>query len=351
MNAVNPDVPRNEARIYRFKVTSREPAEVELASPDPLPIESQMVFKDLFTFDRSGQTPKNFERQYQAYERKIESVVDRLKEKIGPLVESMQDGNCIEIPYDFELEQLLFEVFTLKFINFGRNPYGVRKFLNSLPREISNFVPNDPELQRIYDSISHITEEECRRHLKRLNITLDEYQEWLRALFILLLPSGTQRPDTDETFDSLLEEVAYDLVHDPNCHCEMRIDVLSEDQPYSFLVSDRTYFYSEQSKARLILHFNVTSNLALTFQIVYPSTLENSLRLMARQGFPNKSHETIEKAIKETKRELTERLENRLCLNDLEFVAWFNQHTILQAHSHVFCSRPAILGAEISDSS
>jgi hypothetical protein len=347
MNAVDPEKDREHAEIFRFRIMSREPPILQLVKNDPVLIESQMCIKDLFSFDSSGRMRKNFERFFEIYEHKIEEAVRKLREKIDPIASRLAGGGTRDLSHDKSLDDILFDIWVLKFINFGRNPYGVRKFLNSLPPTIQNLAPTDPDYRRIYNLIDNLNKQECASKLNKLRISLEEYKEWLKALFILLLPIENSHTQRNARFRTPIEEIAFHLFHDDLQYRFVRIDVLSESSPVSFLVSDRAYFYSSQTADRMDLHFNVTSKIAMSFMSVNLDQGRQQSIEEARRLFPSLAPSQLHDMIEQLRVEIATTLQKHLFVDDKEWAKWFNQATIYQAHDHVFCNQRDVFGAKV----
>jgi hypothetical protein len=347
MNAVDPNAKREDAVIYKFRIIEPDPPKIQLVNDNPVKVEEEMAFEDLFTFDRSNFIRKNFERFFEEYETEINKVVKNLEIKLKPLLAKIDTDGHADITHLNDFDSAIFNIWTLKFINIGRNPYGVRKFRNSLPPNVQNYYPTDPTLSALYDKILELNENDVSVDMKTLGITLEEYKLWLRALFLLFLPSRIKNPITKQPFKSMMEQTAYELLHDRDHFCAAGIHVLTEEFPGRYLVSDRSYFYSSNEPENMTLHFNITQRLALTFMMVKPDSLQSSFLEEQMEFADNSEKEIFEYALGESRREISETLQKRIFVNDAEWSKWFNEATIFQAREHVFCSQKQVLGAKV----
>ena len=51
LNCINPSLPRDRRRIYKFKIDDREELTFNLVNPLGVKIENNLSFNDLYTFD------------------------------------------------------------------------------------------------------------------------------------------------------------------------------------------------------------------------------------------------------------------------------------------------------------
>ncbi|MFG4542430.1 hypothetical protein ACF0DH_03075, partial [Acinetobacter baumannii] len=117
LNCINPSLPREKRRIYKFKIDDREELTFNLVNPLGVKIENNLSFNDLYTFDVfSDRTRNNFEAYFGKYEVNIEVFTNKILNKIDK-----NEAITIE-----EIKDLIF----CKMMNFIRNPFSIEKCLN-----------------------------------------------------------------------------------------------------------------------------------------------------------------------------------------------------------------------------
>ncbi|MDC4271680.1 hypothetical protein NQ630_13305, partial [Acinetobacter baumannii] len=143
LNCIDPSLPRQRRRIYKFNLIDREQLTSELVNPNGVRIEKNLSFNDLYTFDVfSDNSRNNFELFFGQYEDKIEettnNIITKLKNEESILIE--------------ELKVLIFS----KIMNFIRNPFCIEKILNTYG-ELSTVSPTDTNLRIEFQKISKDT--------------------------------------------------------------------------------------------------------------------------------------------------------------------------------------------------
>lgn len=182
LNAINPSAEDRNQKIYRFRLVDREDGTLSL--PSKAKISGNLLLHDLFSFDRvpGSSLRANLEKTFQEYERSIELNSRSIIQKIT----SVSGGN----DFDREAEEL----FRSKLLNFFRNPFSVKKVLNSLPDLMKNMHPTDPDRYREYLRVLNGDKPQKQHICQALDITEQEYEEWLRSLFFMLNPMIAGQP-------------------------------------------------------------------------------------------------------------------------------------------------------------
>jgi hypothetical protein len=175
LNALNPQAdPRNQ-RIYSFEVIDRENYKLALESPIGRPIGSNLSLFDLFSFDVPGDSRLrlNFESLFHKYEGYIKDHTQRLLAKLNT-------GSR-------DIKAEIIDLFAAKLLNFVRNPFSIQKVLNSFPG-LASYDPTDPALLADYRRIVSGKKPHQAYLCAQLGISDAQYVEWLRVLFMLLMP-------------------------------------------------------------------------------------------------------------------------------------------------------------------
>jgi hypothetical protein len=180
LNALNPQADARNLRIYSFEVIDRENYTLSLESPNGRPIGSNLSLFDLFSFDVPGNTRlrRNFESLFHKYENYIEAHTKSLLAKLN--------GGGRDIKAE------IIDLFAAKLLNFVRNPFSIVKVLNSFPG-VASYDPVDPALLADYRRIVSGRKPHQAHLCTQLGISDAQYVEWLRLLFMLLVPMAKGR--------------------------------------------------------------------------------------------------------------------------------------------------------------
>lgn len=137
LNASNPNSTGKNFRIFSFRIADRDAYRIELEDPRGFAIKTTLSLFDLYSFDveGGGKLRMNLEELFRNYEDNVEVHTKSLLEKLAA-------GGA-------DVKTELIELFTVKLLNFVRNPYCVQKVLNSFP-SIGRYEPTDPELLAVY---------------------------------------------------------------------------------------------------------------------------------------------------------------------------------------------------------
>jgi hypothetical protein len=333
LNGIPPD--RN--RIYKFEVIHRENSIIKLAHKKGVSIRANLAIEHLFSFDKSGSLAKSFENLFQRYEERMSTAVNKLKEGLD------QKSNNL-------IGTALYEIWLLKFLNIWRNPYGVKKFLNTFYMLYSYPPPTDRYFLKCYQDIDNLKTNDLFKGFSDLGLSLKEYKKWLRGLLLLLMPNAETSAAQGNPFNNIFERIAYDLLTNKTTFRFIKLHVLSEGFPGRFLLNDRSYFYSTEpsNKDQLILNFNITDRIAMTYMITTPD-IQNVVRNdPALSRFINQFGRKLgEEFIRASQTEIAQDIQLKLIRDDYQEVEKFNRGMILQAKRYVFCSQKNVIGAII----
>lgn len=327
LNGIPPD--RN--RIYQFEVIDRESSVLKLVNKQGISIRNNLAIEDLYSFDKSGELRKNFENLFQRYEQRIISAVGELEERLSRRNHA-------------DLGRLLYEIWLLKFLNIWRNPYEAKQCLNTFPM-MTAFYPTDPYFLECYRQIDNLQKSDLFEGFPDLDLSLEEYKEWLKVLLLLLMPcSNPQKVSAEpaDHFNNMFEQLAYDLLTNTSAIRLVKIQMLSESFPGRFLLNDRSCFYSSEptDPKKLILNFNISSRIAMTFA---NQDIMNAPVL--KQYDPSIRKQLIE----QSQAEITQDIQLTRIFDDNKEVEQFNQGMILQARQYVFCSQKEVVGATVRE--
>ena len=193
LNALNLQANPSNMRIYSFTITDRENYILALENQNGRPIRSNLSLLDLFSFDVSSDSRLwlNFESVFHRYEVYIEAYTKSLLAKLNT--------------HSSDIKAEIIDLFAAKLLNFVRNPFCIVKVLNSFPG-IASHDPTDPALLADYRRIVTGRKPHQAHLCTQLGISDAQYIEWLRLLFMLLVPMAEGRPNFfEEMIKGLLE--------------------------------------------------------------------------------------------------------------------------------------------------
>ncbi|AXY57566.1 hypothetical protein CDG60_13960 [Acinetobacter chinensis] len=243
-NSINPLAEREKRKIYEFEILDREQHFFKLTNKTGVKIEKNLSINDLYTFNiLSDSTRINFEFFFNKFERKIEALTSNLQRK----VKSKEDID----------EQEIIDLVSAKFLNFLRNPFSIKKVLNSF-HPLQNLIPTDESLLREFRKINsnniHISPE----YLDRLDVSIEQYLNWLRTIFIAL---------TVQMYGKSIAEYLVDGLFDPKS--KVIVLVLNIYDSQTCLLSDRGYvdYGALYDNKPFAMGFNLNKNMFLSVVI------------------------------------------------------------------------------------
>jgi hypothetical protein len=305
LNALNPNADPSNLRIYSFTVADRENYTITLENPNGRPIGSNLSLFDLFSFDLLGKSRLrfNFEPMFQKYEAYIESHTKSLLVKLNTQVG--------------DIKTEIVELFAAKLLNFVRNPFCITKVLNSFPG-IASYDPTDPGLLADYRRIVTGRKPHQIYLCTQLGISDAQYIEWLRLLFILLVPMAEGRPNFfEETIKGLLE----------NRKTYVTAFVCEYDSP-GCLLSDRGFSQPIEDGPHMAFSFNLCGTAFIHYFFSDPAVL--------LQG--KASPEFLTKALAARENLPQAQVAVTHVRNNLDMLARYNRRVVEQCHKRVYCS-------------
>jgi hypothetical protein len=305
LNALNPQADPKNQRIYSFEVIDRENYKLALESPIGRPIGSNLSLFDLFSFDVPGDSRLrlNFESLFHKYEGYIEAHTQSLLAKLN-------SGTN-------DIKAEIINLFAAKLLNFVRNPFSIQKVLNSFPG-LASHDPADPALLAEYRRIVSGKKPHQAYLCAQLGISDAQYVEWLRMLFMLLVPMADGQPN-------FFEDVIRRLLENRKMHVAA---VVNEYDSARCLLSDRGFSQPIADGPHMAFSFNLCATAFVDYVFLDPAT---SLKGKA-------SPEFIEQAIANWERLPEKQIRVTFVRNNLDMLARFNRRAIEQCYRRVYCS-------------
>ncbi|MGC2741852.1 MAG: hypothetical protein WA672_01600 [Candidatus Angelobacter sp.] len=310
LNALNPRAAQHNQRIYSFTLVDRESLLLSLDSTHGMNISNNLAFRDLFSFDviRGRASRYNLEAMFQQYEAVMEANTVDLLRKLG-------QGSD-------DLKKEILEIFVAKFMNFLRNPYSVRKVLNTIGG-VLRFHPAEPELLADYNAVLTGQKPHQSYLCARLGLSSEEYQAWLSALFMTLI-----RPAPGEL--NIMEGIVKQVFESPAGYpmvCVYRYE--GEHADKRCLLSDRGYSTPLSQDQYLSFNFNLCSTAFITY--VFTSIDAPTLA-------------TVPPAVMELYRTQPRNVRVVPFTNNLAALERYNQNVVYQCNHSVYSSSPSVYG-------
>ena len=318
LNAINSNAKQINQRIYAFSIVDRDSSEIHLLNQKGRKINSNLSFQDLFSFDILNRTHRrNFEEIFQRYEENITLYTCRFTTKI-----KQEDSN---------VREELVNIFALKLLNTLRNPYSIARSLRIFPDILKNSHPTDPHLYREYEHAVYGNRPHQQTLCRHFGITLDQYNEWIRCLFILL------NYVNDKNLTAF-EEIIVSLFNDPNLHIGIRLFTYNQE---TCLLPDIGFVDFGDDPGTMAMAFNLYSRAFVQYVFLNRDTFLEKHE--ARVGpIPQRHREAFEqwKSQQKTVSIYPE-------LNNLDLLRAYNAGAVLQCHSHVYGSAKKYCGIRV----
>ena len=305
LNALNPQADPKKQRIYSFKVVDRENYILALESSVGRPIGSNLSFFDLFSFDvqENNRLRFNFESLFLKYENYISEHTQSLLAKLNA-----GSGN---------IKAEIIDLFTAKLLNFVRNPFCIVKVLNTFPG-IASFDPTDPVLLATYRRIVNGRKPHQAHLCAQLGISDAQYVEWLRLLFMLLVPMADGRPN-------FFEEMIKSLLENRKTHIAAFV---CEYDSARCLLSDRGFSQPIENGPHMAFSFNLCATACIDYIFADPATL--------LQG--KAPPEFLARAIAAHESLFDKQINVTFQRNNIDMLARYNRRVVEQCYQRVYCS-------------
>lgn len=304
LNTFNPNAKPKKQRIYSFLVEDRESHFIRLENDQGCRIGTNLSMHDLFTVDVSdgiGNTIEryNFEAKFCAVERDLPLHTNNLLAKLS----NGDDTVSVEVV----------NLFKAKLLNFARNPFCITKILNTFG-VLANYRPLDASQSLMFDRILTGRRPQQASLCSSLGISDADYERWLKALFMLFVPS-------QEDGRTILDDIALSLFTQPLQAVMVCVCTYTEAK---CLLSDRSFSLRLDEPGIVGMDFNLRSDAFISY------VFADIARLL-----PNFDPELIRRY-----RELPRgaNVDLRFLHDDIAQLRSFNRHTIYQCHQRVFCA-------------
>lgn len=309
LNTSTPRLPKKSQKIYTFKIIDKKNYSIEMDGSKAKSIENNLSWHDLFTFDVETKVVRNnFESLFSEYESKIEAYTTSLLEKLN------ENRNDIK-------EELL-GLFVSKLLNTFRNPYCIKKTLNTVGK-MGGYRPIDKELSTIFKKVEQGNKPHQQWLCNQLGIVPTEYIDWLRTLFILLMRSEEGEPNLIEQMVKSLYEEETHLINVFVFYYE------NEFKEGGVLLSDRGYSIPVPNNEVLAYNFNLSSKAFITYIFTDVGSIA-----------PDEATHTVADVYKR----FSNSVSVKIIKNDFDALSNYNRHTVYQSFERVYCSSKVVCG-------
>jgi hypothetical protein len=314
LNAINPGAKSENQRIYSFSLVDRKNFALSLESPNGRLISQSLSLRDVFSFDvLSNRTRQNFEDIFGGYEATIQKSTLSLLSKLD------RGGSS-------DIKDEILTIFVAKFMNFLRNPFSIKKVLNTVG-PLLRYEPTDPDILAQFKLVLDGSKPQEAYLCGKLGITPDEYRGWLRALFLMLTRLTPDQPNfMEHTVKGL-----YEMPSGFPMACVHRYT--SEDADKVCLLSDRG-FASPLPEPYTSFNFNLSSRAFISYAFAPIEKIEPPLSV---------PHHVLEKLF-EAYRNSRKTVRVTHSLNDFAALARYNQSVVSWCFRDVYASSPTVHG-------
>lgn len=306
LNAVNPDATNEKnLRIYQFDLVDRETYKVKLQCEKGATIGNTLSLHDLFSFDVLDRNSDryNFEELFRQYE-------------AGAKAKTLELIRKLDIP-GVDIGSEIVNLFLVKFLNFVRNPYSVKKILNTFP-SLMGMQPTDPIHLANFNRVLAGRKPQQRYLCEKLDISEGEYVAWLAVIFLLLTPLAKDK-------GNFLNDMVKGLFDSRELY--LMVFIHTYDQ-HSCLLSDRGFSTPVSGDEYLAFDFNLYSKGFIRYAFI---EVDSKVPIWMSADLVD--------TFKETKKIGAHHIRN-----DLEALKIYNRHVVYQCHSQVFCSSSECFG-------
>ena len=310
LNAINSQIKNENQKIYSFSIKDRDVGIVSIDSEKGVRISKNLSMNDLFSFDvlEKEASKYNFEKLFHSYEVTIKSSTKSLLSKI-------------DLP-KADIKSEVINIFRSKILNFIRNPYSIKRILNTFS-SMQDLFPTDPIHRKNFERVLNGSKPQKNYLCKKLDITENEYEEWLATIFLLLTPMK-------EEYLNFLDQFIKRFYENPDLF--IQIHIYTYDNEFC-LFSDRGYNNYDMERNDMVWEFNLCSKGFIRYAFV---------------NIDAHISENIPKEIVDFYKSESKSISVMKIHNDLTQLKYYNQRTVELCHEHVFGTSKEYQGVTVS---
>lgn len=309
LNAIDKFASPKKQKIFKYVCENHEKYIISLKDKKGVAISSTLSMNDLFSFDvLDNHTRHNFEKLFNKYESEIKNHTEELLQKINS-------------HHTQDITKEVVNIFAAKFINFIRNPFSIKKILNTFPNLIG-LEPTSPIHHKNYLKVINGNKPQKKYICGILNISHLEYDSWLSIIFMLLSSFEENKPN-------LVEFMIKSIFEKKNIYVSVFLYTYCNK---TCLLSDRGYSIPISDEIQTTFDFNLFSHgfIRYVFGDVDKILHQQGLQLHSElyKSFPKHIHLYHE-------------------VDDLEALERYNKNVIHQCHQYVFNSTTDCYGVKV----
>lgn len=302
LNTSTPGRQVDQMRIYAYDIIDRETCSLQIVDNRGVKISNNLAYENIFTFDAFDRNQQgNFEELFQNYEKRCVYSSRRIYARLGKSMPLRR--------------HLLRDLLLGKYLNLIRNPFSIRKMLNTF-RELLSYQPTDEVAIKQFNAVVEGKKPQQEHICQKYGIQQNEYEEWLKTIFILLYPT----PGVDgakNMYERFVDGILGSEIH----KSVFTFGLFTSGQ--NVLLSDRGFSIIDQpGNTDYTIEFNLCSKGFFAFSPVdllkyKPNIKHNADRIFQR---------------------LASEISVSVYFDNKQLSNGYNSRTIYQAKSRVFCS-------------
>lgn len=240
LSAIDPTVSKKNQRIYSYTILDRERFATVLDSVNGVEIQENMSFNDLFSIDVIDSTWRyNLEDAFSKFEKDISTLTNALLAKAKTI--------------NTDLKSEVIKIFVLKLINTFRNPFCIERTHNTVGNLIKH-KPTDIKILNLFEKIDSGTNSNIQTLAKEFSVTEIQYKQWMKALFLLLIP------EVIPGF-SLVELITKNIFERSGQIINVFVSIYTgSDADKNALISDRGCTVVDSDQRNFTIEFNLSAN-------------------------------------------------------------------------------------------
>ena len=289
--------------LLEYEVIDRETFHIQKSEKGYQNIQMNLQFTNLYNFKIGNQINSNFEALFQKYESKI-------KQNITSLLNKKTQG---------DIKSEVLNIFATKMLNFIRNPFSVKKMLNTFP-EVEYHQTLSETFIELIRQVEESNKPQSDYITEKLKISKIDYNQWLTKIFLLTNPME----NGFTVFDYVIKEIF------ENPDFEISISVFYYNNN-SCLLSDRGFSIPIPDSKHMCFNFNLTSNSFIRYFFGNINELSNG----------KISSELIQKYKMKKKNVKVYFFED-----DFKELVRYNQNVVYQCFQNVYCNDETISGVK-----
>jgi len=192
---------------------------------------------------------------------------------------------------------------------------------------LANTSPSNNELRELYYKIDNGNQPEIEKIALAFSVTVKEYKQWMKVLFMILIPQ------TDQGIN-LLESIVKDIFESSESLINVFIYSFSDDSAmHNVLLSDRGFTLSTEREEHTAYEFNLTSNAFICYAFT-------DIKKFAGNSF----NQDLLQNIISLRGKYTAEVKVHIKENELDALSRYNKNIVYQSFKTVYCKSKQVYG-------